>query len=230
MESRRYADPPSTRRPRQGHRRANAGHAPLCDLSDSNRVRLGLDSPAGGPSRTEVPSDGHAAFGLRRRCPVAFPVTADDARVAMPGTPAGIATQSSPGHEGRCVRSGLEESTPSLSTAAAARRCSRSAAPTAAGRGHDGERSPSFRAVSVDFDGTLADGLVALYMLAALGKGSARGIRVILVCGRTMSELRAVSRMSTTTSAWSLQRAAPCWPPPSPGRERGADRPWCRPP
>ena len=46
-----------------------------------------------------------------------------------------------------------------------------------------GERSPSFRAVSVDFGGTLADVLVAPYMLAALSKASARGIRVILIRG-----------------------------------------------
>jgi|CZKT01.1.fsa_nt_gi hypothetical protein len=44
-----------------------------------------------------------------------------------------------------------------------------------------------FRAVTVDFDGTLVDGLVALYTLAAL----AGGIRVILVSGRILSELRA---------------------------------------
>ena len=49
-----------------------------------------------------------------------------------------------------------------------------------------------FRAVALDFDGTLADGLVAPATLAALTEARARGIRVILVTGRIMSELRAV--------------------------------------
>ena len=49
-----------------------------------------------------------------------------------------------------------------------------------------------FRAVACDFDGTLADGQVAPATLAALTEARARGIRVILVTGRIMSELRAV--------------------------------------
>ncbi len=49
-----------------------------------------------------------------------------------------------------------------------------------------------FRAVALDFDGTLADGQVAPATLAALAEARARGIRVILVTGRIMSELRAV--------------------------------------
>jgi len=49
-----------------------------------------------------------------------------------------------------------------------------------------------FRAVALDFDGTLADGVVAPPTLAALTGARARGIRVILVTGRIMSELRAV--------------------------------------
>ena len=49
-----------------------------------------------------------------------------------------------------------------------------------------------FRVVALDFDGTLADGVVAPATLAALTEARARGVRVILVTGRTMSELRAV--------------------------------------
>jgi hydroxymethylpyrimidine pyrophosphatase-like HAD family hydrolase len=48
-----------------------------------------------------------------------------------------------------------------------------------------------FRAVALDYDGTLADGVVAPATLAALTEARARGIRVILVTGRIMSELRA---------------------------------------
>ena len=48
-----------------------------------------------------------------------------------------------------------------------------------------------FRTVALDFDGTLADDRVAPATLAALTKARARGIRVILVTGRIMSELRA---------------------------------------
>ncbi len=48
-----------------------------------------------------------------------------------------------------------------------------------------------FRAVALDFDGTLADGQVAPATLAALTEARARRIRVILVTGRIMSELRA---------------------------------------
>ncbi len=46
-----------------------------------------------------------------------------------------------------------------------------------------------FRAVALDSDGTLADGVVAL---AALAEARAQGGRVILVTGRIMSELRDV--------------------------------------
>jgi hydroxymethylpyrimidine pyrophosphatase-like HAD family hydrolase len=49
-----------------------------------------------------------------------------------------------------------------------------------------------FRAVALDYDGTLADGLVAPDTLAALAETRARGIRVIVVTGRIMGELRAV--------------------------------------
>ena len=49
-----------------------------------------------------------------------------------------------------------------------------------------------FRAVALDYDGTLADGQVAPATLAALSQARARGVRVILVTGRIMSELRAV--------------------------------------
>ena len=49
-----------------------------------------------------------------------------------------------------------------------------------------------FRAVALDYDGTLADGQVAPATLAALTHARARGVRVILVTGRIMSELRAV--------------------------------------
>jgi hypothetical protein len=55
------------------------------------------------------------------------------------------------------------------------------------------EQAPGyFRAVAIDFDGTLADGPVAPGTLAALAEARARQIRVILVTGRIMSELRAV--------------------------------------
>jgi hydroxymethylpyrimidine pyrophosphatase-like HAD family hydrolase len=49
-----------------------------------------------------------------------------------------------------------------------------------------------FRAVAVDYDGTLAEGPVARDTLAALGEARARGIRVIVITGRIMSEVRAV--------------------------------------
>lgn len=49
-----------------------------------------------------------------------------------------------------------------------------------------------FRAVAVDYDGTLADGAVASDTLTALAEARARGIRVILVTGRIVHELRAV--------------------------------------
>ena len=49
-----------------------------------------------------------------------------------------------------------------------------------------------FRAVAVDYDGTLADGPVAPDTLTALAEARTRGIRVILVTGRIVNELRAV--------------------------------------
>jgi phosphoglycolate phosphatase-like HAD superfamily hydrolase len=49
-----------------------------------------------------------------------------------------------------------------------------------------------FRAVALDYDGTLADGAVASDTLTALAEARARGIRVILVTGRVVHELRAV--------------------------------------
>ena len=55
------------------------------------------------------------------------------------------------------------------------------------------QRQPGyFRVVALDFDGTLADGPIACDTLAALGEARSRGIRVILVTGRIMHELRAV--------------------------------------
>ena len=51
-------------------------------------------------------------------------------------------------------------------------------------------RTPAyFRAVAIDYDGTLADGRVKQDTLAALAEARARRIRVILVTGRIMSEL-----------------------------------------
>jgi hydroxymethylpyrimidine pyrophosphatase-like HAD family hydrolase len=55
-----------------------------------------------------------------------------------------------------------------------------------------GQAPGYFRAVAVDFDGTLAAGPVAPGTLAALAEARARKIRVILVTGRTMNDLRAV--------------------------------------
>ena len=49
-----------------------------------------------------------------------------------------------------------------------------------------------FRAVALDYDGTLAEGEVAPDTLAALAEARARGIRVILVTGRIISELSGV--------------------------------------
>ncbi len=49
-----------------------------------------------------------------------------------------------------------------------------------------------FRSVAVDFDGTLTEGPVAPETLTALAEARRSGIRVILVTGRIMSELRAV--------------------------------------
>ncbi len=49
-----------------------------------------------------------------------------------------------------------------------------------------------FRAVAIDFDGTLAEGSVGSDTLTALAEVRARGVRVILVTGRIVDELRAV--------------------------------------
>jgi len=49
-----------------------------------------------------------------------------------------------------------------------------------------------FRAVAIDYDGTLADGQVKPDTLAALAEARARQIRVVVVTGRIMSELQAV--------------------------------------
>ena len=49
-----------------------------------------------------------------------------------------------------------------------------------------------FRAVAIDYDGTLADGRVKPDTLAVLREARARQIRVILVTGRIMSELQTV--------------------------------------
>jgi len=49
-----------------------------------------------------------------------------------------------------------------------------------------------FRAVAIDYDGTLADGRVKPDTLAALAEARARQLRVIVVTGRIMSELQAV--------------------------------------
>ena len=54
------------------------------------------------------------------------------------------------------------------------------------------EQAPAyFRVVAVDFDGTLAEGPVTPGTLAVLAEARARQIRLILVTGRIMSELRA---------------------------------------
>ena len=53
-------------------------------------------------------------------------------------------------------------------------------------------RPAYFRAVAVDYDGTLAEGQVKPDTVAALAEARARQIRIILVTGRIMSELRAV--------------------------------------
>lgn len=54
-----------------------------------------------------------------------------------------------------------------------------------------GQAPAYFRAVAVDFDGTLAAGPVALGALTALAEARARQVRVVLVTGRILSDLRA---------------------------------------
>jgi len=53
-----------------------------------------------------------------------------------------------------------------------------------------GHAAAYFRVVAVDFDGTLAEGAVAPATLAALAEARARQIRIVLVTGRIMAELR----------------------------------------
>ena len=55
-----------------------------------------------------------------------------------------------------------------------------------------GSWSGYFRAVAVDYDGTLAEGPVGADTLAAVDEARALGLRVILVTGRIMDELKAV--------------------------------------
>ena len=75
-------------------------------------------------------------------------------------------------------------------------------------------QAPAYlRAVAIDFDGTLADGQVTPGTLAALAEARARLIRVILVTGWIMGELRAVFPAAGITSTRSSRRTAPCWPP-----------------
>ena len=71
------------------------------------------------------------------------------------------------------------------------------------------------------FDGTLADGPVAPDTLTALAEARARGIRVILVTGRIMNELRAVfahvedhvdAVVAETARCWLTSAASAGWP------------------
>ena len=87
-----------------------------------------------------------------------------------------------------------------------------------------GQAPAYFRAVAIDFDGTLADGRVTPGTLAALAEARARQIRVILVTGRIVSELLARSPIPRTTLTPSWRRTVPCcslgrasfsWPRPS---------------
>ena len=80
------------------------------------------------------------------------------------------------------------------------------------------------RAVAADFDGTLAEGTIAPGTLAALTEARARGIRVILVTGRIMNELRAVfpdgedhvDAVVAENGAVVIPRpGSASWPPPS---------------
>lgn len=82
-----------------------------------------------------------------------------------------------------------------------------------------------FRAVAIDFDGTLADGRVAPDTLAALAEVRARQIRVILVTGRIMDELRAVfpdagdhvdAVVAENGAVLAAQAGVCLWLPPSP--------------
>jgi hypothetical protein len=53
-----------------------------------------------------------------------------------------------------------------------------------------GKPAAYFRVVAVDFDGTLAEGTAVAETLEALTDARARQIRIILVTGRIMAELR----------------------------------------
>jgi hydroxymethylpyrimidine pyrophosphatase-like HAD family hydrolase len=54
------------------------------------------------------------------------------------------------------------------------------------------QASAYFRAVAIDYDGTLADGRVKPDTLAVLAEARDRQIHVIVVTGRILSELQAV--------------------------------------
>jgi HAD superfamily hydrolase (TIGR01484 family) len=86
-------------------------------------------------------------------------------------------------------------------------------------------RAPAyFRAVAIDYDGTLADGRVKSDTLAALAEARARQIRVIVVTGRIMSELQPVfpnawnhvdAIVAENGAVMATGPASACWPPPS---------------
>ena len=89
----------------------------------------------------------------------------------------------------------------------------------------EGERT-YFRAVALDFDGTLAEGRSRRHPGRAR-EARSRGIRVILVTGRIMDELRAVfpeveEHVDAVVAENGAMMVAPacvrCWPPRSPAR------------
>lgn len=70
--------------------------------------------------------------------------------------------------------------------------------------------SGAFRAVAVDFDGTLTlGGRPSAGVLDAIADARRRGVRVLLVTGRILTELRECSPMWTRTSMRSSRRTAP---------------------
>ena len=97
-----------------------------------------------------------------------------------------------------------------------------------------------FRAVALDYDGTLAEGEIAPDTLAALAEARARGIRVILVTGRIISELWGVfagfeDRLDAVVAENGAVMVTPGRGSPAgrPDRSRGepdAQRPWRGPP
>ena len=111
---------------------------PLCDLCGTSRVRFGLDGPRPGERpRTKVPCDGHAHSGYAggvRWVPCDDGCQGRNAREP----PEDLRRELAEARE--TLRTiGRAKSTPSSSTAAASRRCSRSrrrSAVPAAGRGH----------------------------------------------------------------------------------------------